>query len=53
MLIEAGIGIATLLAAIFIGLPYYEAHKRRKELARKNLGRKAQIADERTLSGRT
>jgi hypothetical protein len=44
MLTNAAIGMAIVLAGVYFVLPYHQAHKRRKELARKNQVRRAGVA---------
>ena len=51
MFIGTGIVIAILLAAVFIGLAYYQAHQRRKKLERKKLGRQQSLVREDAMSG--
>jgi hypothetical protein len=41
MLADAAIGVAVVLAGVYFVLPYHQAHKRRKELARKHEGRRS------------
>jgi hypothetical protein len=36
MMTDAAIGVAVVLAGVYFVLPYHQAHKRRKELARKH-----------------
>ncbi len=49
MLTNAAIGVAVVLAGMYFVLPYHQAHKRRKELARKNQGRRSRIIEEDVL----
>ena len=51
MFIGTGIVIAILLAAVFVGLAYYQAHQRRKKLERKKLGRQQNLVREDAMSG--